>query len=69
MYCLDKFCIFICTAYIIFISTVREVANEFEPCSKLEDLNLDVRNNSKETQEIFLADNFFQRYNTGPYFF
>ncbi|KOM35895.1 hypothetical protein LR48_Vigan02g204500 [Vigna angularis] len=43
-------------------STVREIANEFEPCSKLEDLNLDVRKNSKETQEIFLADNFFQRH-------
>lgn len=48
--------------YIIFTSTTRDIANEFEPCSKLEDLNLDVRKNSKETEENFLADNFFPRY-------
>lgn len=41
---------------------MRDIANEFEPCSKLEDLNLDVRKNSKETEEKFLSDNFFQRY-------
>jgi len=39
---------------------MRDIANEFE--SKLEDLNLDVRNNSKETEENFHADNLFQRY-------
>ncbi|ESW15518.1 hypothetical protein PHAVU_007G078800 [Phaseolus vulgaris] len=43
-------------------STMRDIANEFEPCSKLEDLNLDVRKNSKETEEKFLADNFFPRH-------
>ncbi|KAL9317641.1 hypothetical protein ACSQ67_014158 [Phaseolus vulgaris] len=43
-------------------STTRDIANEFEPCSKLEDLNLDVRKNSKETEENFLADNFFPRH-------
>ncbi|KAL5139628.1 Serine/threonine-protein kinase STY46 [Glycine soja] len=42
-------------------SKMRDIANEFEPCSKLEDLNLDVRKNSKETEEKFLSDNFFQR--------
>jgi len=48
---------------------VKDIANEFEPYSKLKDLNLDVKKKSKETKEIFLADNFFHRYNTGPYFF
>ncbi|KAK7391274.1 hypothetical protein VNO78_19688 [Psophocarpus tetragonolobus] len=42
-------------------SKMRDIANEFEPCSKLEDLNLDVRKNSTETEEKFLADSFFQR--------
>ncbi|KAI4348072.1 hypothetical protein L6164_008833 [Bauhinia variegata] len=35
----------------------RDSATEFEPCSKLEDLNLDVRNNSKEMEERFLTKN------------
>uniref|UniRef100_A0A0R0EDF6 non-specific serine/threonine protein kinase n=1 Tax=Glycine max TaxID=3847 RepID=A0A0R0EDF6_SOYBN len=43
-------------------SKMRDIANEFEPCSKLEDLNLDVRKNSKVTEEKFLTDNFFQRH-------
>ncbi|XP_061341997.1 serine/threonine-protein kinase STY46-like [Gastrolobium bilobum] len=43
-------------------STMRDLATEFEPCSKLEDLNLDVRKNSKETEEKFLTDNFSQRH-------
>ncbi|XP_027363160.1 serine/threonine-protein kinase STY46-like isoform X2 [Abrus precatorius] len=43
-------------------SDKRDLANEFEPCSKLEDLNLDVRKNSKETEEKFLNDGFFQRH-------
>ncbi|KAK7279851.1 hypothetical protein RJT34_24910 [Clitoria ternatea] len=43
-------------------STIRDLPNEFEPCSKLEDLNLDVRNNSKKTEEKFLTDSFFQRH-------
>ncbi|XP_027363159.1 serine/threonine-protein kinase STY46-like isoform X1 [Abrus precatorius] len=43
-------------------SMTRDLANEFEPCSKLEDLNLDVRKNSKETEEKFLNDGFFQRH-------
>ncbi|CAJ1976964.1 unnamed protein product [Sphenostylis stenocarpa] len=47
-------------------SKMRDIANEFEPCSKLEDLNLDVRKNSKETEEIFLTDNFFQRHSSIP---
>ncbi|XP_029126424.1 serine/threonine-protein kinase STY46 isoform X3 [Cajanus cajan] len=42
-------------------SKVRDIANEFEPCSKLEDLNLDVRKKSKETEGEFLTDSFFQR--------
>ncbi|XP_057423662.1 serine/threonine-protein kinase STY8-like isoform X2 [Lotus japonicus] len=41
-------------------STTRDLATEFEPCSKLEDLNLDVIKNSKETEEKFLTDNFSQ---------
>ncbi|XP_004496487.1 serine/threonine-protein kinase STY46-like isoform X2 [Cicer arietinum] len=40
----------------------RGLATEFEPCSKLEDLNLDVMKNSKETQENFLMDSFSQRH-------
>ncbi|XP_054785995.1 serine/threonine-protein kinase STY17-like [Prosopis cineraria] len=35
----------------------RDCAAEFEPCSKLEDLNLDVRKNSKEA-----TDNYYQRH-------
>ncbi|GLU16549.1 hypothetical protein SLE2022_329800 [Rubroshorea leprosula] len=34
---------------------------EFEPCSKLEDLNLDVRKNCKGVEERCLAENFTQR--------
>ncbi|XP_061355557.1 serine/threonine-protein kinase STY8-like isoform X1 [Gastrolobium bilobum] len=39
----------------------RDHAIDFEPCSKLEDLNLDVRKNSKEIEGRFLTDNFSQR--------
>ncbi|KAK7283577.1 hypothetical protein RIF29_13178 [Crotalaria pallida] len=39
----------------------RDHATDYEACSKLEDLNLDVRKNSKETEERFLTDNFSQR--------
>ncbi|KAL2324617.1 hypothetical protein Fmac_023675 [Flemingia macrophylla] len=42
-------------------SKMRDIANEFEPCSKLEDLNLDVKKNSKETEEKFHNDSVFQR--------
>ncbi|KAK7287353.1 hypothetical protein RIF29_00625 [Crotalaria pallida] len=39
----------------------RDHATDYEACSKLEDQNLDVRKNSKETEERFLTDNFSQR--------
>ncbi|XP_019453355.1 PREDICTED: serine/threonine-protein kinase STY8-like isoform X2 [Lupinus angustifolius] len=39
----------------------RDRATDYEACSKLEGLNLDVRKNSKEIEEKFLTDNFSQR--------
>ncbi|QHO14407.1 serine/threonine-protein kinase STY8 isoform X3 [Arachis ipaensis] len=39
----------------------RDHATDFEPCSKLEGLNLDVRKNSKDIEERFLSDNLSQR--------
>lgn len=48
--------------YNISVSRARDRATDYEACSKLEDLNLDVRKNSKEIEERFLTDNFSQRY-------
>ncbi|KAL6962400.1 non-specific serine,threonine protein kinase, partial [Sarracenia purpurea var. burkii] len=39
----------------------REYENEFEPCSKLEDLNLDVRKNSNDIEKRFFTENFPRR--------
>ncbi|XP_021898629.1 serine/threonine-protein kinase STY46-like isoform X6 [Carica papaya] len=36
--------------------STRDYAIDFEPCSKLEDLNLNVRKNVKDTEEINLID-------------
>ncbi|KAH7568037.1 hypothetical protein JRO89_XS07G0221400 [Xanthoceras sorbifolium] len=45
----------------------RDSAIDFEPCSKLEDLNLDVRKNSKDMGERYLTENFSRRlYALGP---
>lgn len=35
---------------------------DFEPCSKLGDLNLDVRKNAEDMNEIDLMENFPRRY-------
>ncbi|KAL5843785.1 hypothetical protein ACOSQ4_009743 [Xanthoceras sorbifolium] len=40
---------------------IRDSAIDFEPCSKLEDLNLDVRKNSKDMGERYLTENFSRR--------
>lgn len=39
----------------------RDCVTDFEPCSKLEDLNLDVRNNTKDMEERYLTENFSRR--------
>ncbi|KAE8100439.1 hypothetical protein FH972_018336 [Carpinus fangiana] len=39
----------------------RDCVTDFEPCSKLEDLNLDVRNNTKDMEERYLTNNFSRR--------
>ncbi|XP_021283761.1 serine/threonine-protein kinase STY46-like isoform X3 [Herrania umbratica] len=39
----------------------RDHAVDFEPCSKLEDLNLDVRKNSKCVEDRYLTENFSKR--------
>ncbi|KAJ7974080.1 putative Protein kinase [Quillaja saponaria] len=39
----------------------RNSANDFEPCSKLEDLILDVRKSSTEIEERYLTDNILKR--------
>ncbi|KAK2404449.1 ACT protein tyrosine kinase family protein [Trifolium repens] len=44
------------------LKRTRDLAIEFESCSKLEDLNLDVIKNSKETQEKLVTDSFSQRH-------
>ncbi|PNY05283.1 serine/threonine-protein kinase HT1-like protein [Trifolium pratense] len=44
------------------LKRTRDLAIEFESCSKLEDLNLDVMKNSKETQEKIVPDSFSQRH-------
>ncbi|XP_052201278.1 serine/threonine-protein kinase STY46-like isoform X2 [Diospyros lotus] len=44
----------------------RDYESDFEPCSKLEDLNLDVRKNSNEIERRFLKENFSRRQET-PY--
>ncbi|KAK7256619.1 hypothetical protein RIF29_30073 [Crotalaria pallida] len=47
--------------YLTYSKRARDHATDYEACSKLEDLNIDVRKNSKETEERFLTDNFSQR--------
>ncbi|GAU42700.1 hypothetical protein TSUD_43100 [Trifolium subterraneum] len=44
------------------LKRTRDLAIEFESCSKLEDLNLDVIKNSKEAQEKIVTDSFSQRH-------
>ncbi|CAL5384477.1 unnamed protein product [Camellia sinensis] len=39
----------------------RDYESEFEPCSKLEDLNLEVRKNSNDIERRFLTENFSRR--------
>ncbi|XP_057974875.1 serine/threonine-protein kinase STY46-like isoform X2 [Malania oleifera] len=39
----------------------RECEIDFEPCSKLEDLNLDVKKNSKEAERRYIMENFSRR--------
>ncbi|GLU07017.1 hypothetical protein SLE2022_239970 [Rubroshorea leprosula] len=39
----------------------KDCVADFEPCSKLEDLNLDVRKNSKGVEERSLAESFTER--------
>ncbi|KAF7812945.1 serine/threonine-protein kinase STY46-like isoform X1 [Senna tora] len=43
-------------------SRARDSAAEFEPCSKLENLNLDVRKNSNEIEERYVTDNYSLRH-------
>lgn len=45
----------------ISITRVRDSATDFEPCSKLEDLNLD-RKNSIDIGERYAAENSSRRY-------
>lgn len=42
----------------------RDYESEFEPCSKLEDLNLDVRKNSNDIDSTFLTENLSRRENS-----
>ncbi|OMO53978.1 hypothetical protein CCACVL1_28165 [Corchorus capsularis] len=42
----------------------RDRPVDFEPCSKLEDLNLDVRKNSKCVKDRYLSENFSKRQDT-----
>lgn len=39
------------------LGRTKDCTGDFEPCSKLEDLNLDVRKNSKGTEEVYHAEN------------
>ncbi|KAJ4822911.1 hypothetical protein Tsubulata_025923 [Turnera subulata] len=40
---------------------IRDCTIDFEPCSKLEDLNLDVRKSSKDLEERYHPENFSKR--------
>ncbi|KAF2291227.1 hypothetical protein GH714_020746 [Hevea brasiliensis] len=40
---------------------IRDCTIDFEPCSKLEDLNLDVRRNSKGLEEMYHGENVSRR--------
>ncbi|XP_040995882.1 serine/threonine-protein kinase STY46-like isoform X2 [Juglans microcarpa x Juglans regia] len=42
-------------------SQKRDCAIEFEPCAKLEDLNLDVRRNPRDMEERYHTENFSRR--------
>ncbi|XP_044511908.1 serine/threonine-protein kinase STY46-like isoform X3 [Mangifera indica] len=43
---------------------IKDSAIDFEPCSKLEDLNLDVRKSTNDMEERYLTDNFSRRQET-----
>ncbi|GAV72658.1 ACT domain-containing protein/Pkinase_Tyr domain-containing protein [Cephalotus follicularis] len=44
------------------VAPAHKSAFDFEPCSKLEDLNLDVRKNSNDMEEKFVTENFSRRH-------
>lgn len=57
--CDFHFFVFVCVTS---VRKTRNCAIDFEPCSKLGDLNLDVRKNAKDMNEIDLMENFPRRY-------
>lgn len=43
------------------VSRKKDCEIDFEPCSKLEDLNLDVRNNAEDIEERNLTETIYGR--------
>lgn len=54
---------------VIAINRIKDSAIDFEPCSKLENLDLDVRENTYAMEERFLTDDFSSRYFKSPLIF
>ena len=48
--------------YAFSASRIKDCTIEFEPCSKLEDLNLDVRKSSKDMEERYHSGDVSRRY-------
>ena len=62
LYCPFVNAFFLFVTYAISVSKIRDCTIEFEPCSKLEDLNLDVRKSSKDMEERCQPEDVSRRY-------